>query len=214
MERSTIVGVVRDVRVPGARDRRDDVQLYFPLPGAPTGATLVLRSTLPLMQLDSAVRAIARDAAAAIRVQDPVPADSHIADARAAQRSMLQLLGAFALVALLLAAIGLYAVTTYAVSQRTREIGLRVALGAQASEVVAMVIRQGLRVAIAGTIAGIAGAFVATRALEALLYGVQPTDPVTFAGVGLLLVAVAALASWPAARRAARLDPLEALRAE
>jgi ABC-type antimicrobial peptide transport system permease subunit len=115
---------------------------------------------------------------------------------------------------LLLAAIGLYGVIAYTVSQRTREIGIRMALGANRGDVVALVLRQGMKLAGIGIVVGIAGALGLTRVLTKLLYEVKPNDPLTFAGVSLVLLCVAVLASWLPARRAGKVDPMVALRTE
>jgi predicted permease len=120
----------------------------------------------------------------------------------------------FAGSSLLLAMVGIYGVIAWTVRQRTREIGVRMALGAQRSAVLALVLRNGLKLAGAGIVLGLVGAMILTQLLRSLLFGVGPIDPVTFAAVPLLLVAVALLACWMPARRAARVDPLEALRYE
>jgi putative ABC transport system permease protein len=118
------------------------------------------------------------------------------------------------LLALLLASMGLYSVMTYAVSQRTREIGVHMALGAQIQDVLKMIISQGMKLVLIGIAMGLAGAFAVTRAISSLLFGVGATDPVTFAGVPILLAVVALLACWIPARRAAKVDPLIVLRTE
>jgi ABC-type antimicrobial peptide transport system permease subunit len=124
------------------------------------------------------------------------------------------LLGVAAAVALFLGAIGLFGVISYVVGQRTREIGVRIALGAARADIRGIVFRQSAGVAAAGVVLGLVGSLALTRMMGAILFGVSARDPVTFAGAPLLLVAVAALATWLPARRAARVDPIEALRAE
>jgi ABC-type antimicrobial peptide transport system permease subunit len=123
-------------------------------------------------------------------------------------------LGVFGLVALMLAAIGVYGITSYAVAQRTHEIGVRLALGAQLSDVLKLVLGHGLKLTIIGAVLGLFGAFLATRAITSVLYGVSATDPLTFAFVSLLLVGVALIASYVPARRATKVEPLIALRNE
>jgi ABC-type antimicrobial peptide transport system permease subunit len=124
------------------------------------------------------------------------------------------LLGIFGGVAFVLAAVGIYGVMNYSVSRRTREIGIRVSLGASRSGVLRMVVRQGMSQALAGTAAGIVGAFVISTLMSRMLYGVQPTDPVTFGGVAIILSLAALLATCVPARRAMRIAPMTALRNE
>jgi len=130
------------------------------------------------------------------------------------RRFTMLVLGGFALLGLLLAAIGIYGVLAYSVARRTREIGVRMALGAARRRVVRMVLRDSLAPVVAGSAAGIVTALVATRLMRAMLYGVSPTDPATFVVVTLVLIAVAVLASAVPAIRAARVDPIVALREE
>jgi len=124
------------------------------------------------------------------------------------------LLGAFAAIALALAAVGIYGVLSYLVSQRTHEIGIRLAIGADRRRVLGMILRQGVTLAIAGIAMGVVGAFALTRVMETLLYQVKPNDPVTFASVSLALIVVAAIASYLPALRATRVSQVKALRME
>jgi len=124
------------------------------------------------------------------------------------------LVGIFAAIGLVLAAIGIYGVMAYAVTERTHEIGVRAALGADPGDLLRLVLGEALVLASCGVAAGLAGAFVTTRMIRALLFHVEPTDPLTFAGVSMLLVATALLASYVPARRALRVDPMIALRYE
>ena len=140
--------------------------------------------------------------------------DQWVSKEAASRRFVLQLIGVFALIAIALAAIGLYGVVSYWTRQRTHEIGIRMALGAEKRDALWMVIGQGLKLALIGVAIGIAGALALTRFLASLLYGVAPTDPITFFAVSLLLIAVALLACYIPARRAARVDPMVALRHE
>ena len=123
-------------------------------------------------------------------------------------------LGSFGVLALVLAAVGIYGVMSYVVAGRTREIGLRMALGAQSGNVRNLILRQGMTLALIGSVIGLAIAFGATRLLKSVLYGVSASDPVTFVGVTFLLASVALFACWLPARRATRVDPMIALRAE
>jgi putative ABC transport system permease protein len=176
--------------------------------------TVVMRSRgdpgAALAAARTAVAALDRD----VPVYDAFTLASMVDRSLGQPKFYMMLLVAFAGLAMVLAAVGIYGVIAYTVQQRTREIGIRIALGASAERVVAMVVRRGLVLALAGVALGTAGAFAVTRVLRSLLYGVGERDPATFIGVAVLLAVVALLASWIPARRAARVDPLTAMRAE
>ena len=164
---------------------------------------------------------LAAPARAALHELDPtvpvydVATLSSLVEKSAAQRLfVMQLLAGFAIVSVLLAAIGLYGVVSYGVSQRTREVGVRVALGAQPGDVLRLVLSSGLSIVALGVAGGLAAAFAATRYLGTLTFGVSPVDPPTFAAAAGLLTLVALLAHWVPIRRALRIDPTTALRAE
>jgi len=147
-------------------------------------------------------------------ISDVLTMDRVVADANAEPRFEMLLLGIFAAIALLLAAVGIYGVMSYSVSRRTHEIGIRISLGASRADVLQMVVRQGMAQALAGTAAGVAGALLLSRLMAGMLYGVRPTDPVTFAGVGIVLGLAALAATCVPARNATRIDPMAALRHE
>ncbi len=213
-EPTTIIGVVGDSKH-AALDRAVEPMAYWPQPELPMSSlTFVLHATSDAAALGPA----ARRALAELDPQQPV-ADvremtSLLSRSIAQARFNTFVLMVFAAVALLLAAVGIAGVMAVAVAQRTREIGIRMALGARASQVVAQVVRQGIALALAGVALGVAGALVLARLLGALLYGVAATDPPTFALVAGGLVVVALLACAVPARRAAQVDPMIALRAE
>ena len=147
-------------------------------------------------------------------VSDVHPMDDLLAVSVAQQRFNMLLLGLFAALALILAAVGIYGAMAYAVKQRTHEIGIRTALGAQRGDVLWLVMREGTKIALFGIASGIAGALALTRLMSSLLFEVKPTDPATFAGVAILLALVALAACYIPARRATKVDPMVALRYE
>jgi putative ABC transport system permease protein len=214
---STVVGIVGDVRLPSQQTDRlnRDLQLYLRSPSAPAYTTLLVRANVPLGTLGPAITKAIHEVNPAFKITSSLKSsDEMIASGMDTQRFVLRLIGAFALFAVVMAAVGLHGVIAYSVNQRTREIGLRVALGADARDVTRLVLRQGLRLAVAGVVVGVGVAIAATRVLRVLLYGVQPGDPVTLGLVGVLLLGIAVVATYAPARRAARLDPAEALRAD
>ena len=216
-----IVGVVGDVKHRGL-DIDPRPEIYVPV-----YQPLFTNRPTPPLSLYVAVRTKGDPAALAPSVRREVAAvdpeqplanvrtmEERVAGSVAERRFNMTLLGVFACVALALAAVGVYGVMAYAVARRTHEIGVRVALGAQRGDVVRLVLRQGMWLALAGVGCGVALAYAATRLMQGLLYGVSPTDPLTFAGVSALLAAAALLACLVPARRATKVDPMIALRYE
>ena len=209
-----VVGVVADVTLEGV-DQDVPMQAYLPLRQNPSRSVAIVARTSVRpefvgRQLETAVHTIEKDLA----VTRVLPMTELMRNAIARQRLSTMILGVFAAVALLLAAVGLYGVVSHSVTERTREIGVRMALGSGRSAVLKLFVMHGLATAAAGTVVGMAGAFALSRWLETLLFGIEPTDPVTFVAVAVVLLIVAAAACYIPARRAARLDPLNALRAE
>jgi len=175
---------------------------------------VVMRTTLPPAALSGTIQRVVREVNAAVPVVRLRNMDSVFAESIRRPRLLAQLLGAFAGLALLLAAIGTYGVLSYMVTERRREIGIRVALGAAHSNVLAQIMKQGLQVTGLGVIFGLAGALALNRLIASLLFGVQPTDAVTIAFVIATITTVAVIASWLPAWRASRLDPNVVLRDE
>lgn len=209
-----IVGIVGDVRDQGL-DQGLVPEFYASLEQAPVGAfSVVLKSSQEPGGLASAVRREVKALDPELPVTQLEPMKAVVSRSISGPRFLMSLLLAFAGIALLLAVVGIYGVTAYAVSQRTREMGIRMALGADARNVRDLVLRDGLRLALTGLGLGLCAALALTRLLRGLLFEVPPTDPVTHAGVALLLLAAALIACWIPARRASRLDPLKALRAD
>ncbi len=209
-----IVGVVASIHQAGL-DETPVPEIYIPLPQSAWPAmTLVLRTT-------AAPAALIPTVQRALFALDPTtPAfdiktmETRLGDSVAQRRFHMLLLGLFAAIALLLAAIGIYGVIAYGVARRTQEMGIRLALGAQRADLLRLVVGQGLRLTIIGIGAGLAGAFVVRRLFSSLLFGVSALDPLTLAGTSILLGAIALFACWFPARRASRVDPVVALRAE
>ncbi|HZT60329.1 MAG TPA: ABC transporter permease [Pyrinomonadaceae bacterium] len=210
-----VVGVVGHVKNDGL-EGESRVQYYVPYAqrsGSPNLFVVVRTDGDPAALAPSVRRAIAgvdRD----LPVYRVTTMERMVADSLAQRRFSMFLLGSFAAIALALAVVGLYGVMSYSVAQRTHEIGLRMALGAQGRDILKMVVGQGLLLIAAGLAIGLAGAFALTRLMSSLLFGVTATDPLTYAGIALLLAAVALLASYIPARRAMKVDPGVALRYE
>jgi predicted permease len=228
----TVVGVAKDVKQ-GGFDRATGTELYLLLEQLPrafpnlpalnsilrsitnSGAmNIVVRSGLPLATLQPAIASALREADPSLPIIGLRPMDDVISGSLRKPRMLMHLFGGFAGLALLLAAIGTYGVLSYLVTQRRREIGIRIALGAGRETVLRSVMAHGLTLALIGLAAGLAAALVLTRLMEALLFEVRPNDPATLVGVALLIAAVAAAASLVPAFRATRVDPIAALREE
>ena len=211
----TVVGVVGDVKQ-GPLETAADAHTYEPYAqlGAPLSLRIAVRGQGDSAGLAAGVRAAVWSLDRQLALGSVRTMDEVISRSTASRRFSLVLLAAFAALALLLAAIGIYAVLAYSVARRTHEIGVRMALGARSGDVVRLVLGQGLRVTAIGIVFGVAGALGLTRFLQSLLYEVQPTDPPTFIGALLLLVSVSVAASYLPVRRAVRVDPMVALRNE
>jgi putative ABC transport system permease protein len=209
----TVVGIVGDVKQ-ASLDVPTVSEIWFPHAQLQmTDMAVVVKTQGDPGALGAAVRRTVQGLDADLPVSDYRTMESVVARSVAQPRLYATLLTVFAALALLLAALGVFGVMTYSVAQRTREIGIRMALGAAGGDVVGMIVRGGLALAGAGVVIGLATAF-ATRVLRGLLFGVSATDPATFAAVAVLLFGVALVASWIPARAATRIDPNVALRAE
>jgi putative ABC transport system permease protein len=210
-----VIGIVKDVR---QNDfiAAPKMQMYFTYRQLKDLApnALVVRTSIEPLSLAASVRDAIWSVDKDQTVADIDTMEHIVAEAVARQRFSMLLLGLFATLALLLASVGIYGVMSYSVAQRTHEIGIRIALGARRGDVLQMTIKQGLKLVGTGMILGLAAAFLLTRVLQTLLFGISPTDPVTFFGISLVLLAVAILASYIPALRATKVDPLVALRAQ
>ncbi len=219
-EPHTVIGVAGNVR---SRVETEEFQSLIYLPMHPAGvsgppsqrASYVLTTEgVPPTSLTSGVRQVLSDMDPTVPLADVRTLDGRIADATAPTAFVLTLIGLAAVMALLLGAVGVYAVVAYAVSRRTAEIGVRMAIGAGTGDVQRMVLRQGGVVVIAGVVIGLLTAVALSRLMGGILYGVSPTDPLSYAAITLLMLAIGGGALYLPARRASRVDPLEALRAE
>jgi putative ABC transport system permease protein len=209
-----VVGVVGDVKHHGLNvETRPEI--YVPHTQAPTSTmTLVMRAAGDATTMTASVRKAVRALDADLPLFNVRTLEQLRNDTLAPQRFNLWLLGAFACIALALAALGIYGVLAYSVSQRTHEIGLRLALGAQPRDVLRLILRQALALTLIGLAIGGLGALALLRLMQKLLFEVNSTDPLTFIAITLLLLVVSLLACWIPARRAMRVDPLVALRVE
>jgi predicted permease len=210
----TVIGVAEDVHALGAGSDINRFQIHVPRRPALPQASLIVRGSGDPMALAPALKAAAASLDRDVPLRDLTRVEDALAKSIAGPRFNMALLTAFAGLALLLAAVGLYGVISYAVTQRTREIGIRLALGASHRSVLRYVVASGMLPALLGVAIGLVTSLGATRALRSLLFNLSPHDPLTLATVVALLAAVALAACWIPARRATRVDPMTALRAE
>jgi putative ABC transport system permease protein len=209
-----VVGVIADMRNTSLADP-PDFEFFIPherLPGP--AMSLVVRTARDPMSLASTLRAAVRELDKDLPLSNVTTLEESISRSTGVRRLSVALLGVFALLALLLAAVGIYGVVSYSVTLRTHEIGLRMALGAAPGRIAGMIVGQAVLLGAAGVAAGIAGSLGLTRLLGSMLYGVSATDPAVFAAASFFLLAISALSAYLPARRASRVDPLVALRHE
>ena len=214
----TVVGVVGDVKQ-GGMDAETGTELYFYVPQAaptlglaPRTMHVVLRTSVPPASLSGQARAVVWSLDPSLPLADVQTLDTAVLRSVARPRFLTLLLGSFGGIALLLAAVGTYGVMSVFVAERTREMGIRVALGAESGRLIGLVLGQGLRIAGAGLLLGVAGAVVLNRFVAAMLFEVGTLDPLTYASVIVLLATVAVVACLLPARRATRVDPMVVLR--
>ena len=219
----TVIGVAKDVKQAGV-DRPAGTEMYFfvdqmsrapsPLGRTPETINIVLRTTLPVANLSASIARTVHDIDPSVPVVRLRDMDAVFSESIVRRRLLAQLLSGFGVLALLLAALGTYGVFSYMVSQRRREVGIRLALGAGRSRIVAHIMKEGLQLTAVGAAAGLAGALAANHVIASMLFGVQPTDPKTIAAVIVVIAAVGALACWLPAFRASRVDPNVVLRTD
>ncbi|HVD93424.1 MAG TPA: FtsX-like permease family protein, partial [Vicinamibacterales bacterium] len=217
-----IVGVVADIKSNGL-DSDPQPQMFIPQAQVPdlanalnvslTPISWIVRTQVPPQSLSSAIQDTLRQSTG-LPVSDVTSMDDIVSVSVSRQKFNMWVMSVFGACALLLAAIGIYGLMAYSVEQRTQEIGIRLALGAQASQVKNMVVRQGMVLAMVGVVLGLGASFWLAKLITTFLFGVSARDPLVFGGIPVLLSAVALLAVWLPARRASKVDPLVALRYE
>jgi predicted permease len=209
-----VVGVVGNVRH-STLEKEAGLEMYLPVAQSDAGSMdMVVRAKLPIESLVPSVRAALQNLDPDLPASDFQTLEHLVEQAVSPRRFITILLAGFAILALILASLGIYGVISYSVNQRTNEIGIRIALGAQAGAVLKLIIGQGVKLTLIGLVIGLGMAFALTRVISSLLFGVNATDPVTFAGIALLLSSVALAACYIPARRATKVDPMVALRCE
>jgi len=217
-EQSVVIGIVKEVKALSLRERKPLPQIYIPLAQAPSDLlgqiTMEVRTAVEPTTAATAVRDAMHDVDPNLPVVQIITQEAQTEGTLQNEKSLSMLSTVFGSLALLLACIGLYGIVSYTVAARTREIGIRMALGALPGSVYRMVIGQGMRLALTGIMVGLASALFVSRALTSLLFGISGADSLVYAGVSLLMVSVALAACYLPARRAARVDPMIALRYE
>jgi len=209
-----VVGIVGDVR-DAALSRKPEPMMYVPFAQAPLyGGEVVVRSSLSAASVAAGIREAVRSVDKNLPVTDIESLNDAVGQSISQERFRTFLLGSFSAIALVLAAVGIFGVMSYSASQRTHEIGIRVALGAGRRDVLRLILGQGTKLALLGLGVGLVAAFLLTRLMSSLLYRISATDPATFASVTIILLAVALTACYIPARRAMRVDPMVALRHE
>jgi predicted permease len=209
---TTVVGVVADARTETLASAESPVVYASMYQRSAKHMAIFLRGRLQPATIARDVREQVQAVNSALPVFGAATLDETVAASLAMRRFSMELIALFAITALLLAALGIYGVISYTVSERTHEIGVRVALGARGSEVARLVLRQGMLLALAGASVGLVGALIVSHVMSDLLYGVSPTDPLSFGVVTVVLTSVALAACFIPARRAIRVDPIVALR--
>jgi putative ABC transport system permease protein len=210
---TTVIGIVGDIRHQGL-DQEIEQAVYLSYRQTPRTMALVLRTTVEPSSLAPALRHVVHETDPAVPVYELQTMNDRVSNSVAARRFNLLLLGGFAALALLLAGVGVYGVISYVVTQRTHEIGIRMALGAQSGDVVRLFLKQGMALVLLGVGLGLLGAFALTRVMTSLLFNVSASDPLTYVGVALTLALIALLACYVPARRATKVNSLIALRAD
>jgi putative ABC transport system permease protein len=209
-----VIGVVADVKLEGLA-QQTPMQIYLPVAQNSTSSfNLVARTETEPTTMASSIQAVIHTIDPDLPVYQIRSMNQVLERSIMTRRATMILLGGFATLAVVLAAVGIYGVISYGVIQRTREIGLRMALGAEPGQVMRLILRQGMSLILAGVSVGLIGAFALTRVISSMLFEVSATDPITFVGVPFVLTAIALLACYLPARRAMRVDPMAALRCE
>jgi predicted permease len=210
----TVVGVIADARTESLAEATVPEIYLSSYQRRPKDLAIFLRGRLDIAAIPVQLREQVQSVDPELPVFGAQMLSKMVSESLSERRFSMEIVGLFAVTALLLAGLGIYGVISYIVSERTHEIGIRLALGAQRQNILRMILRQGLGLAIAGAAVGLVCALIVSHLMAGLLYGVRPTDPLTFGGVTFLLIGVALLACYIPARRAIRVDPLVALRYE